>query len=89
MKLLRPLPRCLSRPSRLVVVLAWVAPDGLLLQRHLQASSVSLAADLARYGSSAQWKGVYYRGEKIGFMVGADRAHRTTATSSRRTGGSR
>ena len=31
---------------------------------------MALAADLARYGSSAQWKGVYYRGEKIGFTVG-------------------
>lgn len=41
----------------------------LLLQRSLQASPVALAADLARYGSSAQWKGVYYRGEKIGFVV--------------------
>ena len=31
---------------------------------------MTLAADLSRYGSSAQWKGVYSRGEKIGFMVG-------------------
>jgi transglutaminase-like putative cysteine protease len=31
---------------------------------------VALAADLARYGSSAQWRGVYYRGDKIGFSVG-------------------
>ena len=29
----------------------------------------NLATDLARYGSSAQWRGVYYRGEKIGFTV--------------------
>jgi len=44
---------------------------GLLLNRsYLQASSLNLASDLARYGSGAQWKGVYYRGEKIGFMVG-------------------
>jgi transglutaminase-like putative cysteine protease len=44
---------------------------GLLLHRsYLQAAPVSLAADLARYGSGAQWKGVYYRGDKIGFMVG-------------------
>jgi len=41
-----------------------------LLIRHLQASPANLAADLARYGSAAQWKGVYYRGEKIGFSVG-------------------
>ena len=31
--------------------------------------STSMAADLARYGSDAQWHGVYYRGEKIGFTV--------------------
>src|SRR6185295_6747815 len=27
------------------------------------------ATDLARYGSAAVWRGVYYRGEKIGFTV--------------------
>src|SRR5262245_27780896 len=42
----------------------------------IQASPVALAGDLARYGSAAQWKGLYYRGEKIGFLVGE-----TTATS--------
>lgn len=36
---------------------------------YLQAAPVSLAADLARYGTAAQWRGVYYRGEKIGFTV--------------------
>lgn len=36
---------------------------------YIQASSANLATDLARYGSSAQWRGVYYRGEKIGFTV--------------------
>ena len=36
---------------------------------YLQASPVNLATDLARYGSTAQWRGVYYRGEKIGFTV--------------------
>ena len=37
---------------------------------YVDTGPLSLAADLARYGTSAQWKGVYYRGEKIGFMVG-------------------
>jgi transglutaminase-like putative cysteine protease len=41
----------------------------LIHQSYLQASSVSLATDLARYGSAATWRGVYYRGEKIGFTV--------------------
>jgi transglutaminase-like putative cysteine protease len=35
---------------------------------YLQASA-NLATDLARYGSTAQWRGVYYRGEKLGFSV--------------------
>jgi len=52
------------------VLLLWVAQMALLLERTvLQAAPVALAADLARYGSTAQWKGVYYRGEKIGFVV--------------------
>jgi transglutaminase-like putative cysteine protease len=29
----------------------------------------ALSGDLARYGSAAHWKGVYYRGGKIGFSV--------------------
>jgi hypothetical protein len=41
----------------------------LVSRSYLQASSANLAADLARYGTSAQWRGVYYRGEKIGFTV--------------------
>jgi transglutaminase-like putative cysteine protease len=70
-KLLRPLPRALSRPLAWCIVAAWLVQMGVLVNRsYLQASPVSLAADLARYGTAAQWKGVYYRGEKIGFMVG-------------------
>jgi hypothetical protein len=49
----------------------------LLLHRScLQAGTLNLAADLAHYGTAAQWRGVYYRGEKIGFTVS-----QTTATS--------
>ncbi len=71
MKLLRPLPRALTRPLAWCILAAWIVQMGVLVNRsYLQASSVSLAADLARYGTAAQWKGVYYRGEKIGFMVG-------------------
>jgi transglutaminase-like putative cysteine protease len=67
----RPVPRWLSRVASALIVAAWLVQMGLLLNRsYLQASSLNLAADLSRYGSSAQWKGVYYRGEKIGFMVG-------------------
>jgi transglutaminase-like putative cysteine protease len=48
---------------------------GVLAERVYRESSVALAADLASYGSKAQWKGIYSRGEKIGFSVG-----QTTAT---------
>jgi transglutaminase-like putative cysteine protease len=44
---------------------------GILVKRtYLEAASASLATDLARYGANAQWRGIYYRGEKIGFSVG-------------------
>lgn len=71
MKLFRPLPASWARLGSLVVLGAWAVTMGVLVNRsYLQAASVSLAADLARYGRDAQWKGVYYRGDKIGFMVG-------------------
>jgi hypothetical protein len=40
-----------------------------LVHRSYFQPSVNLAADLRHYGSDAQWCGVYYRGEKIGFTV--------------------
>ena len=53
------------------VLAAWLACMGLLVQRaYLQASATNLATDLARYGTAAQWRGIYYRGEKVGFTVG-------------------
>ncbi len=70
MKILRPLPRVVTRPLSVVVLVAWVVSMAVLVNRsYLQASPASLATDLARYGSTAVWKGVYYRGEKIGFTV--------------------
>ena len=42
----------------------------LVKRTYLEASAASLATDLARYGANAQWRGIYYRGEKIGFSVG-------------------
>lgn len=69
MKVLRPLPRWLSRLLSAVVVLAWLVQMG-LLYRSIQASTTNLASDLSRYGSSAQWRGIYSRGDKIGFVVG-------------------
>jgi transglutaminase-like putative cysteine protease len=70
-KLIRPLPAALARAGSLLVLAAWAVTMAVLVNRsYLQAGPVSLAADLARYGGDAQWKGIYYRGDKIGFMVG-------------------
>jgi hypothetical protein len=71
LRLLRPLPRKLTRPLSWLAVCAWLLTMGTLLREEmLRAAPLSLGTDLSRFGSSAAWKGVYYRGEKIGFMVG-------------------
>ena len=68
--IVRPLSRSVTRPLSVVVLIAWVVTMAVVVNRsYLQASSRNLATDLARYGSTAQWRGVYYRGEKIGFTV--------------------
>ncbi|OFW51044.1 MAG: hypothetical protein A3G77_15585 [Acidobacteria bacterium RIFCSPLOWO2_12_FULL_68_19] len=41
----------------------------LVHRSYVQAAPANLATDLARYGPTATWRGVYYRGEKIGFTV--------------------
>jgi len=70
MKLIRPVPRSVTRPLSVVILVAWVACMAVLVNRsYLQASPANLATDLARYGPTATWRGVYYRGEKIGFTV--------------------
>jgi transglutaminase-like putative cysteine protease len=70
LRLFRPLPRSLTRPLSALVLLAWAAQMAALFkQAVLEAAPVSLAADLGRYGTAAQWKGIYYKGEKIGFSV--------------------
>ena len=69
MTLIRPIPAPLARIGSAAILIAWgVAMAALVNRSYIQASS-SLAADLARYGSAAHWRGVYYRGEKIGFTV--------------------
>jgi hypothetical protein len=66
----RPLPRSVTRPFSILILIAWFAVMALLVRRsYLQASAATLATDLARYGTAAVWRGVYYRGEKIGFTV--------------------
>lgn len=60
----------MTRPLSVLAVVAWIATMAVMVDRaYLQASPANLATDLARYGSTAQWRGVYYRGEKIGFTV--------------------
>jgi transglutaminase-like putative cysteine protease len=74
MTLFRPAPRALTRPLAFGVLVAWIATMAVLVNRsYVQASPANLATDLARYGSAAVWRGVYYRGEKIGFTVSETR----------------
>lgn len=64
-------PRWVTRPLSYAALAAWVGCMGVLLHRtYLQAAPANLATDLARYGTQAEWRGVYYRGEKVGFTVG-------------------
>jgi transglutaminase-like putative cysteine protease len=65
-----PVPRRVARAVSALVLLAWVVNMGVLAQRAFSSSPVALAADLAGYTPAAQWRGIYYRGEKIGFSVG-------------------
>jgi transglutaminase-like putative cysteine protease len=50
-------------------VIAWIGVMAILVHQSYAQGVGNLATDLARYGSSAQWRGVYYRGEKLGFTV--------------------
>ena len=77
MRLFRPVPGPIARAVSLLVLAGWIVTMGVVLNRaFLQARSFNLATDLARYGTAAEWRGVYYRGEKIGFTVS-----QTTATA--------
>jgi transglutaminase-like putative cysteine protease len=67
--LFRPFSQATSRVTRLAILVAWGVQSVFLLRSVAQGSGVSLAADLARYGGGARWRGIYYRGEKIGFSV--------------------
>jgi transglutaminase-like putative cysteine protease len=65
----QPLSRRIARPLSFLILVAWIAMMTVLVNRSYVQATGNLATDLARYGSSAQWRGVYYRGEKIGFTV--------------------
>jgi transglutaminase-like putative cysteine protease len=64
-----PLTRRVTRPLSLLMLVAWIAVMAVLVNRSYVQATGNLATDLARYGSTAQWRGVYYRGEKLGFTV--------------------
>jgi transglutaminase-like putative cysteine protease len=69
-RLFRALSRAFTRPVSALVLVGWVTTMGVLVYRaYVQASPATLATDLARYGPTAVWRGIYYRGEKIGFTV--------------------
>ena len=65
----KPFPRSVTRPLSIVVLIIWVGVMAVVINRSYLQASANLATDLARYGSAAQWRGVYYRGEKLGFTV--------------------
>jgi transglutaminase-like putative cysteine protease len=70
MRLFRPVPRRIAGPVSFLVFCAWLPTIGLLVHHsYAAARPENLATDLALYGTSAQWRGVYYRSEKIGFTV--------------------
>ncbi len=69
MKWIRPLPRRVTGPLSVLILVAWAGQMAALVNRSYVQVSVNLAADLGRYGSDAQWRGVYYRGAKVGFTV--------------------
>ena len=70
MPLIRALPSSVTRPISVLVILAWVGTMALLVARlNGRESTANLATDLARYGTTAVWKGIYYRGQKVGFTV--------------------
>ncbi len=59
--------RAVTQPASALVLIAWLAT--VLVNRFYLQTSVNLATDLSRYGSTARWRGAYYRGAKIGFTV--------------------
>src|SRR5258705_4769099 len=66
---LSPLPRAVTRPISVLLLIGWAAVMAVLINRSYLQASTRLATDLARYASAAVWRGAYYRGEKIGFTV--------------------
>src|SRR5262245_51786135 len=66
---LRPVSRSVGHSASILVDLVWAAVMAAVVHRSYIQAAANLATDLSRYGSTAQWRGVYYRGEKLGFTV--------------------
>src|SRR5439155_17523004 len=64
-----PFSRRLSLILTIAVLVLWPAQMAWLVYASYLRPGAALAGDLARYGSSAHWKGIYYRADKIGFSV--------------------
>ena len=60
MRILRPLSRPVARVLAGVAAAAWLVTMGALVNHSYLQGPSSLAADLTRYGSDAQWYGVYF-----------------------------
>ena len=91
-RLLRPLPAPARAPlSRPASSSAWVAQMGVLAPPRLPPGAARDAGRRPRAlrQLGAQWKGIYYRGEKIGFIGRPDHAHRRRLRDPARTAGSR
>jgi transglutaminase-like putative cysteine protease len=70
LSLLRPIPRPVARVLTMLVLVLWALQMGILVRKsYVEAGTLNLATDLSRYGTSAVWRGIYYRGTKIGFSV--------------------
>ncbi len=70
MTVFRPVSRRITRPVSVLVLCAWVGTMAIVVHRSVaEANAGNLATDLTRYGTAAEWRGVYYRNEKIGFTV--------------------
>ena len=63
MNVLRPLPRRFTRLATFLVLCAWIATMAVLVHRALLEASPNFSSNLPRYGSSAEWRGVYYRND--------------------------
>src|SRR5438876_13520 len=57
MTFFKPLPRSVTRPVSILIIVGWVVAMAVLVNRsYLHSAAANLATDLARYGSHAEWR---------------------------------